>query len=515
MTTKTKPLVLLIMDGWGFRGEREYNAIACAHTPTWDDLWATNPNTLIYASEAAVGLPGGQMGNSEVGHMSMGAGRIIYQEFTRISRSIRTGSFFENFTLTSSVDKARDEGKALHIFGLLSTGGVHSHEDHIFAMLKLAVDRGLKKVYIHAFLDGRDTSPKCATDSLNKLEELIESLGAGRVASIIGRYYAMDRDNRWDRVEKTYDLITQGKAPHEAVNAIHGLNHAYARGETDEFVDATAIVPKGEQRVHVEDGDVIINMNFRSDRARQLTRPFIEEDFSEFERKVWPQLGQFVSLTKYSQGFDIPVAYPQEKIKNVMGEYLSGRGYRQLRVAETEKYAHVTFFFNGGRDDPFDYEDRILVPSPTDVATYDQKPEMSAGQITDHVIKAVQTGAHNVIICNFANADMVGHSGQFEAAVKAIEAIDQNIKRMAQAVNQAGGQMLITADHGNAELMFDEETGQPHTAHTINPVPVLHVGGHYKLHESGALEDISPTMLELLDLELPTEMTGQSLIRYG
>lgn len=514
MSSAIKPLVLLIMDGWGIREEKDYNAILAANTPTWDNLWSSYPHSLIHASEAAVGLPGGQMGNSEVGHMNLGAGRVIYQEFTRISRSIRTGSFYDNQTLTNAVDLAKESGKALHIFGLLSTGGVHSHQDHIFAMLKLAVERGLKRVYVHAFLDGRDTAPKSATKSLKKLDKLLKSLKGGRLASVIGRYYAMDRDHRWERIQEAYDLITRGEGEY-ATDALHAINQAYARGETDEFVKATAIVPEGKKPVIVDDGDIMINMNFRSDRARQITRAFIEHEFKGFDRKSWPRLGEFVCLTEYQNDFKVPVAYPTERIKNTLSEYLSGRGVRQLRVAETEKYAHVTFFFNGGIEQPYEYEDRILVPSPTDVPTYNLKPQMSAAKITDHVIESLEQGQHEVIICNFANPDMVGHSGDFEATVKAIEEVDQNIKRMARAVSAANGHMLITADHGNAEFMFNEKTGQPHTAHTINPVPVLHVGGHYRLAHAGALEDIAPTMLDIMGLDIPEEMTGQSMIYYG
>ncbi|HEC00018.1 MAG TPA: 2,3-bisphosphoglycerate-independent phosphoglycerate mutase [Thiotrichales bacterium] len=506
-----KPMALIILDGWGYREETEYNAIATANTPVWDRLWAEYPHTLIRTSGAAVGLPGDQMGNSEVGHLNLGAGRVVYQEFTRVSRSIKTGSFFTNRTLTDAVDLAKDNGKAVHILGLLSAGGVHSHECHIHAMAQLAVERGAPRVYLHAFLDGRDTPPRSAGESIQKMEEKFREFGGGRIASIIGRYYAMDRDHRWPRIQAAYDLITQGKGEYQAPDAMTGLKMAYERGETDEFVKATAIVPPGEAPVRVEDGDVIIFMNYRSDRARQITRPFIEPDFDGFERAVVPKLGRFVSLTEYNAEFDIPVAFPPERLRNVFGEVISKLGMRQLRLAETEKYAHVTFFFNGGVEEPFEGEDRILVPSPM-VATYDLKPEMSAEEVTDHLVAAIEGGEYDVIICNYANPDMVGHTGNFEAAVKAIEAIDRCLGRVYEALQKTGGEMLVTADHGNAEKMRDEETGQPHTAHTTNPVPFLYVGRPAEMAQTGSLCDVAPTMLHLMGLEKPLEMTGVYLI---
>ena len=507
-----KPLVLIILDGWGYRQDTQYNAIAAARKPTWDMLWKQYPHTLIHASEAAVGLPSSQMGNSEVGHLNLGAGRVVYQEYTRINRAISTGTFFTNKTLTDAIDLALKTGSAVHIMGLLSAGGVHSHEDHIHAVAELAVRRGATRLYLHAFLDGRDTPPQSASASIKTMQEKFTALKHGRFASIIGRHLAMDRDHRWPRIQAAYDLMTQGKANFTAPTASEALDMAYARGETDEFVKATIIVPPGGIPACIADGDVVIFMNFRSDRARQITRPFIEKNFDAFQREVVPKLGAFVSLTEYNSEFHVPVAFPPERLRNVMGSYLASLGRHQLRIAETEKYAHVTFFFNGGVETPFEFEDRLLIPSPTDVATYNLKPEMSAPRLTEEVVKAVRAGHYDVIICNIANPDMVGHTGDFDATVKAIEAVDQCLGDIYKAVKETSGEMLITADHGNAEQMFDFETGQPHTAHTTNPVPFLYIGRPATLAPSGALEDIAPTMLYLLGLPLPTEMTGRPLV---
>ncbi len=512
---RIKPMVLVILDGWGYSESTDYNAIAAARKPNWDRLWERYPRTFVRGSGASVGLPAEQMGNSEVGHLNLGAGRVVYQEYTRVSRSIKTGSFFTNHTLVDAVELAKENDRAVHILGLLSPGGVHSHENHIHAMVELAVRRGAGKVYLHAFLDGRDTPPKSAEESLRRMQDKFDELGGGRFASMIGRYYAMDRDHRWPRIEKAYDLITLGEGEYTAPDALTGLQQAYARGETDEFVKATAIVPAGSEAVKVEDGDVIVFMNFRSDRARQITRPFIEPDFDCFERKVWPRLGRFVSLTEYNSQYDIPVAYPPERLKNVFGEYVSGLGMHQLRIAETEKYAHVTFFFNGGREEPFEFEDRILIDSP-DVATYDLQPEMSAGEVTDKLVAAIESDRYEVIIVNYANPDMVGHTGNYEATVQAIEYLDGCLGRLVEAVQKQGGEMLITADHGNAEQMRDPDTGQPHTAHTSNPVPLIYVGRPLQLKRNGgALSDIAPTMLELMGLPQPVEMNGHSLIDHG
>jgi len=512
MSSVPKPLVLIIMDGWGYRADAQYNAIAAARTPTWNRLWNDYPHTLIHASEAAVGLPNHQMGNSEVGHLNLGAGRVVYQEYTRINRAIATGTFFTNKTLTDAIDTAVRSNKAVHVMGLLSPGGVHSHEEHMHAMIELAAKRGAGKLYLHAFLDGRDTPPQSAASSIAAMDEKFAKLGRGRFASVIGRHYAMDRDHRWPRIQAAYDLVTLGIGEYTANTAAEALEQAYTRGETDEFVKATVILDKDGAAASMADGDVLIFMNFRSDRARQITRPFIERDFDAFERKAKPRLAAFVSLTEYNSEFSVPVAFPPERLRNVMGAYLASCGMHQLRIAETEKYAHVTFFFNGGVETPFEFEDRLLIPSPTDVATYNLKPEMNAPKVTDEVIKAIERNYYDVIICNYANADMVGHTGDFNATVRAIETVDTCLGRLLDAVTLAGGEMLITADHGNAEQMFDFETGQPHTAHTTNPVPLVYVGRPARMAQSGALEDIAPTMLQLLGLPIPPEMTGHALI---
>ncbi len=510
MSNKVRPAVLLILDGWGMSDDVDHNAILAADTPNWDRLWKRYPHTTIRTSGSAVGLPGGQMGNSEVGHLNLGAGRVVYQEFTRVSRSIRTGSFFSNRTLTDAIDTAVENDKAVHVLGLLSPGGVHSHEEHLHAMAKLAVERGAKKLYMHAFLDGRDMPPKSAEPSLVKMCEVFRELGSGRVATIIGRYFAMDRDHRWDRISKAYRLITEGEAEYSTGNVLSGLEMAYARGETDEFVAPTRIGDK----VAVQDGDVVINMNYRSDRARQITRAFIEDDFSGFERQLWPRLASYVSLTEYNKNFDIPVAYPAERLSNTFGEYIAKLGLHQLRIAETEKYAHVTFFFNGGVEKPYEGEDRILVPSPQ-VATYDLQPEMSAHAVTSKLIKAIRSGKYDVVICNYANGDMVGHSGNFEAAVQAVEVLDDCIGQVVDAIVQAGGEALITADHGNAEQMLDLKAGQPHTAHTLNPVPLIYVGDQAEeLLENSSLCDIAPTMLDIMSLPQPGKMTGRSVLAH-
>jgi 2,3-bisphosphoglycerate-independent phosphoglycerate mutase len=508
MSIPHQPLALIVLDGWGYSEDPKYNAILAANTPVWDKLWLNYPHTLISASGAGVGLPGNQMGNSEVGHLNLGAGRVVYQELTRISRSIKTGSFFTNRTLTDAVDGALKKNKAVHILGLLSPGGVHSHEEHIHAMVELAVKRGVKKVYIHAFLDGRDTPPKSAKTSLEALEEKITQLGGGEIVSVIGRFYALDRDQRWNRVEKAYQLITEGEGEYTAKSAVEALEMAYQRDETDEFVKATSI---GQRTVKMEHGDAIIFMNFRSDRARQITNAFINVEFDGFplQRKI--ELSSFVTLTEYKKDFNVPVAFPSEKLNNVLGSYISSLGLRQLRIAETEKYAHVTFFFNGGRDKPFEGEDRILVPSPN-VDTYDQQPEMNASGLTDKLVEAIESKQYDVIICNYANADMVGHSGNFNAAVQAIEVLDHSLGRVWSALKKVGGEMLVTADHGNAELMLNEQTGQAHTAHTSNPVPLIFAGRNANCAEHGTLSDIAPTMLSLMDLPIPAEMSQHLLV---
>lgn len=506
-----RPMVLIVLDGWGYSENPAGNAILAARKPVWDGLWKDYPHTLIGTSGTDVGLPADQMGNSEVGHLNLGAGRVVYQEFSRISRAIKTGSFFSNEVLTKAVDQAVADNRAVHILGLLSDGGVHSHEEHIHTMTDMAVRRGAARVYLHAFLDGRDTSPRSATNSIGAMEAKFMALGTGRFASIIGRYYAMDRDHRWPRIQAAYDLITLGKAEFRAETAAQALEMAYARGESDEFAKATAIVPRGEQPVRIEDGDAVIFMNFRSDRARQITRAFTEPNFTGFRREATPNLGGFVTLTDYSEDFPVPVAFPPERLKNVFGAYIAEQGLRQLRIAETEKYAHVTFFFNGGEEQPFVGEDRILIPSPH-VATYDLQPQMSAAQLTDQLTQAIESRTYDTIICNFANPDMVGHTGNLDATVKAIETIDTCLGRIIESLKKVGGEALITADHGNAEQLIGEGTGQAHTAHTTNPVPLIYVGRPAKIAKGGALADVAPTLLHLMDLDIPSEMSGDSLV---
>lgn len=511
MSTNGRPLVLLILDGWGYSEDPYCNAIFHARKPVFDELWSKNPHTLISGSGTEVGLPADQMGNSEVGHLNLGAGRVVYQEYTRIAHAISDGSFFTNRTLTDAVDQAVERKRAVHILGLLSPGGVHSHETQIQALVELAAKRGVTNVYVHAFLDGRDTPPKSAAKSIQAMEDVCSRVPGARIASVIGRYFAMDRDHRWPRVQAAYDVITHGFAPFQAAGAMDALNMAYERGETDEFVQATAIMPTGAAPVRIADGDVVIFANYRSDRARQITRAFIDKDFEGFSRKYVPKLGSFVSLTEYNKEFDIPVAYPPERLKNVFGAYIAQKGLRQLRIAETEKYAHVTFFFNGGEEQPVAGEDRILVPSPN-VATYDEQPAMSAASVTEKLIAAIQSKKYDVIICNFANPDMVGHTGSFNATVQAIEALDACLGSVRDAVVAAGGEMLVTADHGNAEQMCDLATKQPHTAHTFNPVPFIYVGRPARAAARGVLADVAPTMLYLMGIDRPSEMSGRPLI---
>jgi 2,3-bisphosphoglycerate-independent phosphoglycerate mutase len=511
--SRPRPLVLIVLDGWGHNPHEHCNAILGAKKPNWDRLWKEYPHTLIQGSGKHVGLPADQMGNSEVGHLNMGAGRVIYQEITRIDQAIETGQFAASEVLARTFDIALRNGSAMHVMGLLSEGGVHSRQAHIHAMLRLAASRlNPDRIYLHAFLDGRDTPPRSAAANIEAAERLFKEMGGGRIASLVGRYYAMDRDQRWDRTRLAYEMIAHGIAGYQARSAIEGLQAAYARGEGDEFVKPTLIAGEGQQPIRVRQGDVIVFMNFRADRARQLTRAFCERTFSGFDRPNPPELGAFVSLTEYGKGFDIPVVFPQKPIRNVLGEYLAQQGFTQLRIAETEKYAHVTFFFDGGEDRTFEGEEKILVPSPK-VATYDLKPEMSAPELTDRLVAAIDGRRFDVIVCNYANADMVGHTGIYSAAVKAIEAVDACLGRVYSAVRRVGGEMIITADHGNAEQMCDETTGQPHTAHTSDPVPFIYVGRPASAAQGGSLSDIAPTMLYLMGLDRPAEMTGKPLVR--
>ena len=508
MLKRPTPLVLLILDGFGHREAQDHNAIAVAKTPFWDQLQQNNPKTLLDCSGALVGLPDGQMGNSEVGHLHIGSGRFVFQDLPKINNAIEDGRFFENEVLQTAVDKALENDKALHILGLLSPGGVHSHEKQIAGMIELAAKRGLKKIYLHAFLDGRDVAPKSAANSIAFIEEKLKALGVGKIVSLTGRFYAMDRDNRWERVQPAYNLIAKGESDFIAETALDALNAAYQRDETDEFVQATII---GDHGMALDAQDSVIFMNFRADRAREISRALTQTDFTEFERGCEPHTGYFATLTKYHQDFPYPVAYPPTDIENGLGEVLANAGRTQLRLAETEKYAHVTFFLNGGRDAPFEGENRILVPSPQ-VKTYDMQPEMNAAEVTDHLVNSIKSGDYDVIICNYANCDMVGHTGVWEAALKAVETIDHCLERVVNALKEVNGQMLITADHGNIEHMVNAETEQVHTAHTTNKVPLVYVGGKQGLNNGGGLSDLAPTLLAILGVKQPDEMTGRSLL---
>lgn len=512
MSSQRIPTALIILDGYGDNPASDNNAIFHAKTPVMDRLRAEFPSSQIHTDGMHVGLPEGQMGNSEVGHMNLGAGRVVYQDFTRVTQAIKDGSFFTNPTLITAVDEAIAKKGAIHLMGLLSTGGVHSHEEHLFAMAELAVKRGAKQVFLHAFLDGRDTPPRSAKASIEAADSKFKELGIGRVASLIGRYYAMDRDNRWDRVEQAYNLLTLGQADFNAETAIAGLEAAYERGENDEFVKATSL----GSLCQIEDGDAVVFMNFRADRAREITRAFTENNFDGFARRAKPRLSSFVMLTQYAEDIDAPAAFPPENLTNTLGEYLASLGKTQLRIAETEKYAHVTFFFSGGREEPFEGETRILVPSPQ-VATYDLQPEMNAYEVTDKLVAAIHSGEYDAIICNYANGDMVGHTGDFDATVKAIEALDVCVGRVVEALQAVNGQGFITADHGNAEQMLDETTGQAQTAHTTFPVPLIYVppkGRKAHLLAGGCLSDLAPTLLKAMDLKQPLEMTGKSLVEF-
>ena len=505
--SRPKPLLLLILDGWGHRAETADNAIALANVPNWRRLLAECPHTLVHTEGRFVGLPDGQMGNSEVGHMNIGAGRIVYQDLTRIDAAIEDGSFYDNTELNAACDAAIASGGFLHIFGLLSPGGVHSHETHIFAMIELARRRGVERVAVHAFLDGRDMPPKSAEASLRALEKVCADVGNAHVATVSGRYYAMDRDQRWERVVPAYRAITEAQAEFRADSAIAALEAAYARGETDEFAKPCVINGATPMR----DGDAVVFMNFRADRARQLTGCFVLADFNGFERPRAIVLSRFVCLSEYDAKLPAAVAYGPEDLRQTLGDVLAENGLSQLRIAETEKYAHVTFFFSGGREALLAGEERVLVPSPK-VATYDLQPEMSCPALTEKLCADIRARRHDVIVCNIANPDMVGHTGMLDAAIKAAEAVDIALGEIRAALEDVGGEMIVTADHGNLEMMRDPITGEPHTAHTVGPVPLVYFGRKASLRDGGALRDIAPTLLMLLGLPIPEAMTGRPLV---
>ena len=507
-----KPTVLVILDGYGLNENATGNAVAQARTPVMDELMNTYPFVKGNASGMAVGLPEGQMGNSEVGHLNMGAGRIVYQELTRITKEIEDGDFFENDGLLTAVRAVKEHGSALHLFGLLSDGGVHSHNTHLYALLELAKREGLSEVYVHCFLDGRDTPPTSGKGFVQELEEKMQELQVGEIASVMGRYYVMDRDNRWDRVEAAYQALTSGEGV-TAEDAVAAVAQSYEKGENDEFVKPTVILKNGQATATVKDGDAVIFFNFRPDRAREITRAFCADAFDGFDRGARPDV-TFVCFTEYD--VTIPnktIAFHKVSITNTFGEYLAAHHMTQARIAETEKYAHVTFFFNGGVEEPNEGEERILVNSPK-VATYDLKPEMSAYEVCDRFVDAIRSGKYDVIITNFANPDMVGHTGVESAAVRAIETVDECVGRVVDAIKEVDGQMFLCADHGNAEQLIDYETGGSFTAHTTNPVPFILINADpaYRLREGGCLADIVPTLLELMGMEQPKEMTGQSLL---
>ncbi len=509
-----KPVLLVVLDGWGINKDNNGNAISAADVPVYRSLVKDYPNTELQASGEAVGLPEGQMGNSEVGHLNLGAGRIVYQDSTRISKAIREGEFFNNPAFLSAMQAVKQNGAALHLMGLLSDGGVHSRMDHIIALLDLAKAHGLTKVFLHAFLDGRDAPPKSALTYIGAIEESFSKIGIGQFATISGRYYAMDRDKRWERVHKAYEALVQGEGIRK-FSASEAVKQSYENSRTDEFMIPTVIIDRARNRPKglIQNGDAVLFFNFRSDRARELTRALTERNFSGFERRAVPRLSAFVCMTAYDETFDLPAAFPPVRLTHILGEVLSAKGVKQLRIAETEKYAHVTFFFNGGEEPPFALEDRALIPSPRDVATYDKKPEMSAREITAELIERIRSREYGFILVNYANPDMVGHTGVIEAGVKAAETIDECLGRVLRAAQEAGFTALITADHGNLEMMVDHNTGQPHTAHTTNPVPFILVGRDAGLRDGGLLADVAPTVLDLMGIPKPEEMTGKGLMK--
>lgn len=513
--SKVTPVLLAILDGWGYGEQSDINAIHLASTPNMDMWQQQYPFTTLVAHNGAVGLPEGQMGNSEVGHLNIGAGRIVYQDFTRINRAIDTGEFFNNEVLVAAFDRVIANDAALHLIGLVSDGGVHSHINHLIALIEMASKRGLKKVFVHAIMDGRDTPPESGADYMQQLQDELNRIGVGRIAVISGRYYAMDRDNRWDRVHKAWQALVDGEG-FKAKEPVQAVRDAYARGETDEFIKPIVLEDDaGVPAAKVCDGDTVLFFNFRADRARELTHVFTDKDFKEFHCEGKPDLSEYITFTQYDKHFDFPVVFPPHTLTHILGEEISNNNLRQLRIAETEKYAHVTYFFNGGREEPFPLEDRVLIPSPKEVATYDLKPEMSAFEVTEELLKRIDNNPYSLIVLNFANGDMVGHSGIKEAAIRACEAVDQCIGKVVEKFTSLGGIVLITSDHGNAEIMEDSENHGPFTAHSSNPVPFIMISKDHldcKLRQDGSLTNIAPTILDLQGLPIPDEMESASLI---
>jgi len=512
---ETTPILLAILDGWGAGPLTESNAIYVANTPNMDRWQQNYPYTTLLAHNGAVGLPEGQMGNSEVGHLNIGAGRIVYQDFTRINRAIETGSFFDNDILKNTFSKAVKKKSALHLMGLVSDGGVHSHMNHLLALLKMAADHGLTEVYIHAFMDGRDTPPASGVDYISQLQHELVWIGTGRLATISGRFYAMDRDMRWERVKIAWQAMVDGQGV-LGRDPVQAVKDAYHRGETDEFIKPIVLLDENARPVAtVKDNDIVLMFNFRADRVRELTHVFTDRNWHEFPLSHRPALADYVTFTRYDKHFTLPVVFPPVSLDHILAEEISAAGLRQLRIAETEKYAHVTYFFNGGREEPFPLEDRVLIPSPKEVATYDQKPEMSAYLVTEELIRRIDGEAYGLIVLNFANGDMVGHSGIMAAAVKACEAVDTCLGRIVEKFTANGGIVIITADHGNAETMRDPHSDNPFTAHSSNPVPFILISEEYKTAKLGqdcSLPDIAPTILKLMHLPVPPEMTGRSII---
>lgn len=504
-----KPYALIIMDGFGINELHEGNAIYAANTPNLDRYMKECPTSIVHASGMDVGLPDGQMGNSEVGHTNIGAGRIVYQELTRITKAIEDGDFFDNEALCGAIDNCKKNGSALHLMGLLSDGGVHSHNKHLYGLLEMAKKNGIENVHVHAFLDGRDVPPSSAADFAEQLVAKIREIGVGDIASVMGRYYAMDRDNRWERVEQAYNAMVRGEG-NKSDSAVTAIKASYNAGVTDEFVVPTVIEKDGKPLGTISEGDSVVFFNFRPDRAREITRTIVDPEFIGFKRDFFSTY--YVCMTQYDASMpNVEVAFKPQSLVNTFGEYVSKKGLRQLRIAETEKYAHVTFFFNGGVEAVYDGEDRVLVNSPK-VATYDMQPEMSAPEVTEKVVERIKSGEYDVIVLNFANCDMVGHTGVFDAAVAAVETVDECVGKVVDALLEMGGTALITADHGNADQMVDYETKGAFTAHTTNVVPLILIGGEGKKIKNGRLADLAPTMLELMGLEKPEEMTGESLI---